>query len=567
MRARKLAPWSSLLALLGCSHSNASSTAERFDASMDGTESADATPLTSPDSESDASAESGGGAATDSGVWTDGAPSLEAGVVSTAFPLKISANGRYLVDQNGTPFRIHGYALWSLISAVATVGDLSKLLDALRAIGVNTLYVMLSDHDSDVALGRAAGGGPMNSAGAFPFTKNTMGGAYTGTGYTGSTYGGYSAGSMAGTQYANIATTNSSYFTWVDTVLDQALSAGILIMLFPAYLGYGGGDQGWAADLTASGASKVTAFGQFLGSRYKNQGNIIWMAYGDCDPGSISGMDPLLVNLLTAIKSVGAQQLWGGHLPKGNGSPFADPSVGPYLNLNSVYAWTSTSSDDSPVYALTLQASQATPVTPAFFFDDAAYEYDPYSTNNSPTAVRKREWWGLLSGTAGVTFGNEYMSSGGSTGSSSTTGTFAAMTTPGALYGGSTGLPTDGHKHFGVMAQIMNPLPWWLLLPANVGGNGGLVTSGGGTLGGQDWVAAAADPGGSLLVAYVPPAHSGSLSIAGTAMSRSFTAYWIDPTTAGRTTIGTHLSGAQTFSPTGNNAYGAADWVLLLQAE
>src|SRR5262249_10952659 len=33
-----------------------------------------------------------------------------------AYPVLVSANGRYLEDQNGKPFRIHAEAAWSLIS-------------------------------------------------------------------------------------------------------------------------------------------------------------------------------------------------------------------------------------------------------------------------------------------------------------------------------------------------------------------------------------------------------------------------------------------------------------------
>src|SRR6185369_8969695 len=33
----------------------------------------------------------------------------------TTFPLKVSANGRYLVDQNNVPFRIQGDSPWDLL--------------------------------------------------------------------------------------------------------------------------------------------------------------------------------------------------------------------------------------------------------------------------------------------------------------------------------------------------------------------------------------------------------------------------------------------------------------------
>jgi hypothetical protein len=150
------------------------------------------------------------------------------------------------------------------------------------------------------------------------------------------------------------------------------------------------------------------------------------------------------------------------------------------------------------------------------------------------------------------------MAACGATHDASTSGTFAAMNT-------ATGVLSDGHKQFGAMAQIMNAFPWWLMLPASVGGVGSLITSGGGTTGGQDWVAAAADPAGSILMAYVPPAHTGPITVAASMMAHSFTAYWIDPTNATKTTIGTFSPSSQTFSTPGANSYGSTDWVLLLQ--
>jgi hypothetical protein len=68
-----------------------------------------------------------------------------------------------------------------------------------------------------------------------------------------------------------------------------------------------------------------------------------------------------------------------------------------------------------------------------------------------------------------------------------------------------------------------------------------------------------------LLIAYVPPAHTGSFNIDMTAMSNTVRARWFDPTSAAYTTIGTFSnSGTQAFTTPGNNSAGNADWALVL---
>jgi hypothetical protein len=86
----------------------------------------------------------------------------------------------------------------------------------------------------------------------------------------------------------------------------------------------------------------------------------------------------------------------------------------------------------------------------------------------------------------------------------------------------------------------------------------------------MDWVVSAAAPDGTLLVAYVPDAHSGALTVVLSAMSGSTRARWYDPST------GTYLpdssgtgyvlanSGTHAFTTPGTNGAGANDWVLLL---
>lgn len=491
-------------------------------------------------------------------VWSRNPAAL-----SPAFPLKLSWNSRYLVDQLNRPFQIRGYACWSLISSIASPSDLQNFLSFLQSHGVNTLYVLISDHDEETYTARPSGTGPHDYLGDYPFLKDTSNNNYAGTG------GGT-------TITADMSTTSSTYFSWVDTVLSTCQAYGFLVMLFPSYLGFQGGAEGWYTDMNASGATKVTTFGTFVGNRYKNQENIIWMAYGDVDPTTLTNAVSLEVDLINAIKGAGANQLWGGHLPVGGGDPIHDnATIGASIDLRSIYAWTISSGDDSPEYTLIQTACGQSPTAPAFFFDDDGYEFDPDNApagdggSTSANTVRKRKWWSLLSGTAGVTFGNFAMqvaggdgTAAGGGGNPALTGTFSYMT-------GSRGtslLLSDGHKHFAVLCAFMQRIAWWTLLPAGVGSIGTIVSSGGGTSGQQNYVVSAAAPEGNLCVAYIPPAGGTSITIASGIMTVGYTAYWVDPTSGIQSKIGSFGTGAQSFTvPSGSNSYGAQDWVLYLQ--
>ena len=80
------------------------------------------------------------------------------------------------------------------------------------------------------------------------------------------------------------------------------------------------------------------------------------------------------------------------------------------------------------------------------------------------------------------------------------------------------------------------------------------------------YVTASATPNGTLLVAYVPPARTGSITVDMGAMSAPSSARWFDPTNATYTQVATGLanSGPRAFTPPGNNSAGQQDWVLVL---
>src|SRR5215470_3288215 len=62
-----------------------------------------------------------------------------------AFPLRVSANGRYLVDQNGAPFFMVGDAAQSA-AAAPTLAQFQTYVDTRVSQGFNTINVNFLEH-------------------------------------------------------------------------------------------------------------------------------------------------------------------------------------------------------------------------------------------------------------------------------------------------------------------------------------------------------------------------------------------------------------------------------------
>jgi hypothetical protein len=113
---------------------------------------------------------------------------------------------------------------------------------------------------------------------------------------------------------------------------------------------------------------------------------------------------------------------------------------------------------------------------------------------------------------------------------------------------------------------FIQSIPWYNLVPSGLAGMRTLVTAGGSSPDLSAYVSAAAAPNGALVVAYVPPGHTGSITVDMAALGGLARARWFDPTSAGYTLIGTGLAntGSRSFTPPGNNSAGDTDWVLVL---
>ena len=204
------------------------------------------------------------------------------------FPVKYSANRRYLVDQNEVPFPIMGRTAWFVTSLSVT--DYRTFVDDTAARHFNAIELHVINHDP------RGNHPPFNGNGDAPFLNRLDGTSWNGT--------------LSGSA-PDFTTPKEAYWSFVDGLLAYCESRGILVFFFPAYVGYLGGDQGWMQELVANGPSRIQSYGAWIANRYRNQRNLVWMMGGDMGtpPNGFNAAQTAVENaLLVGLKSVAGQQ-------------------------------------------------------------------------------------------------------------------------------------------------------------------------------------------------------------------------------------------------------------------
>jgi hypothetical protein len=269
-----------------------------------------------------------------------------------AYPLKVSDNKRYLVDQRGTPTMIFGDTAWSIIVAL-TMDEAEQYLENRARKGFNTILVNLIEHHYR---------GPNNHRGDGPFTTP-----------------------------GDFSTPNEAYFAHADWVIARAAAHGIQVLLTPLYPGYDhpGNSEGWIAEAMENGPEKCGEYGRYVGRRYAGHDNIIWVSGGDRNPGLAREHYKALV--------LGILEHDDRHLLTAHCAPESSP-VEQYpdgLNLNNTYTY-------DIVHRKLLADYRRTPTIP-FFLMESTYEGEH---NSSPAQIRRQAYWAVLCGACGQLFGN-----------------------------------------------------------------------------------------------------------------------------------------------------------------
>ncbi len=406
--------------------------------------------------------------------------------------LRVSGNHRHLVDAENNPFLLQGDAAWSLMATLEKA-DASAYLKNRREKGFNAILVNLIEH-------KFCKNPPRNAEGEAPFTT-------------------------AG----DFSTPNERYFAHADWMFKEAAKNGIYVLLAPIYLGYKGTDEGWMDELMALSPAKCLEYGRYLGRRYRDFGNVIWVMGGDRNPESALERVDLIA---LGIKEHDPKHLFTAHCAPDNDA--ADQyGGGGWLSFNTVYTY-------QLIHPRLYGAYRRNPAQP-FILIESSYEGEH---NSSEAQIRRQAYWTILCGGFGHVFGNNPIWHFDGPGLFPVKETWRqAMDLPGSV----------SMKHWG---DLFRSRKWQELVPDL---KHEVVTKGLGEFRGLDYLAAARTADGGTVVAYLPTSRAITVNMSKIS-GKQARAWWFDPRSGEASTAGAFATqGLHEFSPPG-----PGDWVLVL---
>ena len=392
--------------------------------------------------------------------------SVSASVRSDRLPLSVGPGRRHLVDQSGHPVLIQGDAAWSLI-ANTTLDEATWYLDQRSAQGFNVMLISLIERLFAVDA-------PRNLMGDEPFTTP-----------------------------GDFTTPNESYMAHAERILDLARARGIIVILYPAFLGYpqphypgyGGQAEGWYDEVVANGRDGCRSYGEYLGRRFGNFQNVIWSIGADRNPEDArAGLEALASGIkATAPDCVMTAQMLPEH------SAAEEYPDAEWLDVLSTYSY-------SIIPRLLERDWSSTPTRP-FFLVETAYENEHEA---SQLQIRRAAYWSVLSGGIGHVMGNK----------------------PVWLFdpGWKEQVASDGAAGIARWGAFFRSVDWSTLVPDY---DRTLVSSGRGEARGLNQIGAARSEDGRLAIVYVPeqrPVRIETDVLAGPAV----VATWFEPASGKR---------------------------------
>ncbi|MFN7997536.1 MAG: glycoside hydrolase family 140 protein [Bryobacteraceae bacterium] len=398
------------------------------------------------------------------------------------YPIRVGPDHRHVVDQSGKPFLIQGDAPWSLISGL-TDAEAEQYLNARRKQGFNSLIVNLIEHKFR---------GPVNRYGEGPFTTP-----------------------------GDFSKPNDKYFEHADRVIRMAGEKGFQIFLAPIYLGYIGTDEGWIEEALANGPEKCRTWGRYVGKRYKDFDNIVWLIGGDRNPEKArEDVDAVA----RGIKEFDTRHLFSAHCHPENSAVDQYRDDG-WLDLNDTYTY-------NIVHGMLMADYNRKPPMP-FTLTESTYEGEH---NASAVQVRRQAYWAILCGATGQFMGNR----------------------PIWLFdlGWQEALNSTGAQDMTRLGELFASRPWYELVPDQ---KHEVVVEGLGEFRGLDYLAAARTSDGATIIGYMPTTRKITIDMSKVS-GKAAKAWWYNPRTGQANSAGEFpTSGKRQFTPPGDG-----DWAIVL---
>ena len=182
-------------------------------------------------------------------------------------PLKVSDNQRFLVQQDGTPFFWLGDTAWELFHRLNRE-DAEKYLKNRAEKGFTVIQA--------VALAEFDGVRVPNPYNELPLENDDP------------------------------TKPREAYFKHVDFIVDKAAALGLQIAFLPTW-----GDKvfkgGWGKGPEIFNANNAKIYGKWLGNRYKDRKNIIWLLGGDRNPRNAEDVQIWRNMAAGVVEGVGGQ--------------------------------------------------------------------------------------------------------------------------------------------------------------------------------------------------------------------------------------------------------------------
>jgi hypothetical protein len=226
---------------------------------------------------------------------------------------------------------------------------------------------------------------------------------------------------------------NEAYWQNVDYIISQAKARDMLVILAPAYLGSTCGDEGWCANMQAQTDAAMANYGTWIGNRYKNSGNIIWLDAVDANAQNYPNAMSRVNSIANAIQATSSTYLQTAQSSRTRSA--LDDYNQPWLSINTTY----TATDPATLIKNDYQRSGALP----FIHIEGYYENE---NSSSISTLRSEALITYLGGAlCGHIFGNDPMWYFGS--------------------GWQTALNSQGSVSMGNIASLLKSRSWWKLTP------------------------------------------------------------------------------------------------------
>jgi hypothetical protein len=279
------------------------------------------------------------------GIFTNWVPPLlvlasAAPAAEPVYPVKVSANGRYFVDQKGSPVFWLGTTQWQLFREY-TLEDARTILESAKAKGFAFVQVML--------MGVGDGTTP-NVHGDKPWVDD------------------------------NPLTPNEAYFRNVDAVVRIAEENNVVLSMTVYH-------QRYRQCITVTNAR---VWAKWVAQRYRNVPTIVWSMTPEATPEFV----PILRELAAGLHEGDA----GSHLItfKPDPAPYTSSFIHEesWLSFNSMQTWKSV----ELIYPMVTKDYHLTPVKPVVMAEGAYEAGSEYGFEVSPLWVRRQAYYSYLAG-------------------------------------------------------------------------------------------------------------------------------------------------------------------------